>query len=108
MSDVKALFPIGKTQWRKWRAEQRIAFNETRAAGVPFNDAVKYVNELELVEVKIAPPPPPAPPKKKNVLDITEDVAEVAVALSGVTGATGVAIDGVKKTVKAVKGKKAK
>jgi len=32
MAEVKALFPIGKTQWAKWRTEQRIAFNETRAA----------------------------------------------------------------------------
>lgn len=74
---VKALFPIGKTQWAKWRPEQQIAFNETRAAGVPFPDAVKYVNELELVEVNIAPKP-----KKKNVFDIIEDVAEVAVAVA--------------------------
>ncbi len=58
MSEVKALYPIGKTQWAKWRAEQRIAFNETRAAGVPFADAVDYVNRLKLVEVNIAPLPP--------------------------------------------------
>ena len=79
MADVKALFPIGKTQWIKWRPEQRIAFNETRAAGVPFADAVKYVNELELVEVNIAPKP-----KKKNIFDIIEDVAEIAAAVSPV------------------------
>ena len=72
MADVKALFPIGKTQWAKWVPEQRIAFNETRAAGVPFADAVKYVNELELVEVKIAPQPEP----KKNFFDVVEDVVE--------------------------------
>lgn len=75
MAEVKALFPIGKTQWRKWRPEQKIAFNEARESGVPFNDAVKYVNELELIEVNIAPPPPP----KKNVFDVIEDVIEVAV-----------------------------
>ena len=75
MSEVKAQFPIGKTQWAKWRTEQRIAFNETRAAGVPFADAVKYVNELELVEVNIAPKPEPK--KKKNLFDIIEDVADV-------------------------------
>ncbi len=74
MAEVKALFPIGKTQWRKWRPEQKIAFNETREAGVPFNEAVEYVNRLELIEVNIAPPPPP----KKNVLDVIEDVIEVA------------------------------
>ena len=79
MADVKALFPIGKTQWAKWRPEQRIAFNETCAAGVPFSEAVKYVNGLQLVEVNIAPKP-----KKKNVFDIIEDVAEVAAAISPV------------------------
>ena len=79
MAEVKAQFPIGKTQWAKWRTEQRIAFNETRAAGVPFADAVKYVNELELVEVNIAPKPEPKPEpkKKKNLFDIIEDVADV-------------------------------
>jgi len=75
MAEVKAQFPIGKTQWAKWRTEQRIAFNETRAAGVPFADAVKYVNELELVEVNIAPKPEPK--KKKNIFDMIEDVADV-------------------------------
>jgi|GEM_PF-4892105 len=102
MADVKALFPIGKTQWSKWRAEQRIAFNETRASGVPFADAVDYVNRLELVEVNIAPPPP----KKKNILDVLEDVAEVATTVASV--ATGVApVVAVASTVvKATKGKK--
>jgi hypothetical protein len=74
MSEVKALYPIGKTQWAKWRAEQRIAFNETRAAGVPFADAVKYVNELELIEVNIAPKPEPK--KKSGLLRALEDTIE--------------------------------
>jgi hypothetical protein len=97
MADVKALFPIGKTQWAKWRPEQRIAFNETRAAGVPFADAVKYVNELVLVEVKIAPPPPPPlKKKKKNVFDIIEDVAEVAAAISPVVAVVKTVVKKVK------------
>jgi hypothetical protein len=96
MADVKALFPIGKTQWAKWRPEQRIAFNETRAAGVPFADAVKYVNELVLVEVKIAPPPPPPLKKKKNVFDIIEDVAEVAAAISPVVAVVKTVVKKVK------------
>lgn len=74
MAEVKAQFPIGKTQWAKWRTEQRIAFNEARESGVPFADAVKYVNELELVEVNIAP----KPKKKKSIFDVIEDVAEIA------------------------------
>ena len=72
MTEVKALFPIGKTQWRKWVPEQKIAFNEACAAGVPFADAVKYVNELELVEVNIAPPPP----EKSGLLRALEDTLD--------------------------------
>lgn len=92
MVEVKALFPIGKTQWRKWRPEQKIAFNEAREAGVPFNEAVEYVNELELVEVNIAPPPK----KKKSVFDVIEDAVEtvsdvVAVAAPVVAAAKTVA-----------------
>ena len=95
MSNVKALFPIGKTQWSKWRPEQQIAFNETRAAGVPFADAVKYVNELELVEINIAPPAP----KKKNIFDVLEDVVEtVSEVAEAATPVIAVA--------KAVRGKK--
>ena len=74
MADVKALFPIGKTQWAKWSDDQRTAFNEARAAGVPYNDAILGANQTQ-----------PAPkPKKKNVFDIIEDVAEVAAAVSPV------------------------
>lgn len=80
---VKALFPIGKTQWSKWVPEQKIAFNEARASGVPFADAVDYVNRLELIEVNIAPKP-----EKKSILDViedaVEDVADVAAAVSPV------------------------
>jgi hypothetical protein len=103
MADVKALFPIGKTQWIKWRPEQRIAFNETRAAGVPFADAVKYVNELELVEVNIAPKP-----KKKNVFDIIEDVAEAAVRVAEVASVVSPVVSVAKTVVKAATKKKAK
>ena len=71
MADVKALFPIGKTQWSKWSDDQRTAFNETRAGGVSFADAVEYVNELELVEVKIAPEP------EKNIVAEAPKAAKV-------------------------------
>jgi len=69
---VKALFPIGKTQWAKWSDDQRTAFNEARAAGVPYNDAILGANQTQA-----APKP-----KKKNVFDIIEDVAEVAAVVS--------------------------
>lgn len=109
MSEVKALYPIGKTQWAKWRAEQRIAFNETRAAGVPFADAVKYVNELELIEVNIAPKPEPK--KKKNVFDVLEDVAEAVVDVAEVVQTVTPAIAVAKTVARATRGapkKKAK
>ena len=90
MAEIKALFPIGKTQWRKWVPEQKIAFNEARASGVPFADAVDYVNRLE--------------PKKKNILDVLEDVVETVSEVAEV--ATPVLA--VAKTVKRVTKKKVK
>ena len=66
---VKALFPIGKTQWAKWSDDQRTAFNEARAAGVPYNDAILGANHTQTK-------------KKKNVFDIIEDVAEIAAVVS--------------------------
>lgn len=108
MSEVKALYPIGKTQWAKWRAEQRIAFNETRAAGVPFADAVDYVNRLKLVEVNIAPPPP----KKKNIFDkiedAMEDVVEVAETVTSVAAAVTPVVAVAKTVARATSKKKAK
>ena len=99
MAEVKALFPIGKSQWAKWRTEQRIAFNEARESGVPFADAVKYVNELELVEVNIAPKP-----KKKNLFDVIEDVAEIA----GDIAEVGAMVTPVAKVIRATTKKKGK
>jgi hypothetical protein len=84
---VKALFPIGKTQWSKWSDDQRTAFNEARAAGVPYGDAVVGANQTQTK-------------KKKSVLDIIEDVAEVAVAVAPVAA---VAKTVVKAAVKKVK-----
>jgi hypothetical protein len=93
MSEVKALFPIGKTQWRKWNDDQRTAFNEAMAEGVPFGDAVAGANQTQHGK------------PKKNVLDILGDVVETAVAVSSVVGAA----EGTVKVVKrAVRGKKAK
>ena len=84
---VKALFPIGKTQWLKWSDDQRTAFNEARAAGVPYMDAIASTNALKK--------------KKKNVLDIIEDVAEIAAVVSP-------AVSVAKTVVKAAVKKKAK
>lgn len=78
MADVKALFPIGKTQWLKWSNDQRTAFNEARAAGVPYMDAIASTNALKK--------------KKKNVLDIIEDVAETAVRVAEVAAVVSPAV----------------
>lgn len=107
--DVKALFPIGKTQWRKWVPEQKIAFNEARASGVPFADAVDYVNRLELVEVNIAPPP-----KKSGLLRALEDTIDGLNSVGEVVGAVTHVVEvatpmvAVAKTVKRAAKKKAK
>jgi hypothetical protein len=98
---VKALFPIGKTQWAKWRPEQQIAFNETRAVGIPFADAVDYVNRLQLVKVNIAP-------KKKNVFDRIEDVAEAVAHVAEVAAMVSPAVSLAKTVIKAKAKKKAK
>ena len=67
MADVKALFPIGKTQWSKWSDDQRTAFNSLREQGKDFNTAVALANKTqEQPEVKatVAPAKKPAPKKK--------------------------------------------
>jgi len=73
MTEIKALFPIGKTQWAKWKDKQKVAFNEAREAGVPFADAVEAANAL----------------KGGGLLGVLKDVAEVATTVSSV--AVGVA-----------------
>ncbi len=91
---VKALFPIGKTQWSKWNDEQREAFNEARAAGVPYMDAITSTNALKK--------------KKKTVLDFIEDAAETAVRVADVAAVVSPAVSMAKVMVKSAKKKKAK
>jgi hypothetical protein len=91
---VKALFPIGKTQWAKWSDDQRTAFNEARAAGVPYMDAIASTNALQK--------------KKKNILDVIEDVAETAVRVAEVAAVVSPAVSIAKTVVKAATKKKAK
>ena len=94
MADVKALFPIGKTQWIKWSDDQRTAFNEARAAGVPYMDAIISTNASKK--------------KKKNVFDIIEDVAETAVRVAEVAASVSPAVTMAKVMVKSATQKKAK
>ena len=88
---IKALFPIGKTQWLKWNDDQRTAFNEAREAGVPFNDAVQAANQTVAA-------------KKKSVIDVIEDavetVTEVAEVAAKVTPVIAIAKSVIKSTPK--------
>lgn len=67
---IKALYPIGKTQWSKWNDDQKTAFNEARAAGVAYADAIDAANNTKHE-------------KKHGVLNVLKDVAEVAAVVSG-------------------------
>ena len=77
MTEVKALFPIGKTQWSKWKDKQKIAFNEAREAGVPFADAVEAANSMKSGGLLGA---------LKDVADVATTVAGVAVSVAPVVG----------------------
>jgi hypothetical protein len=90
MANVKALFPIGKTQWSKWSDDQRTAFNEARAEGIEYADAVAGANQTQTK-------------KKKNVFDIIGDVAETAVRVGEVAASVSPALAVAKTLVKKVK-----
>jgi hypothetical protein len=91
MTEVKALFPIGKTQWAKWKDKQRVAFNEARAAGVPFMDAVAVANQA----------------KGEGLLGVLKDVAEAAEAVAGVAVALNPVVGVATTVVRATRKKKA-
>mgnify|MGYP003340928809 CR=1 FL=1 len=95
MSDVKAEFPIGKTQWAKWNDEQKTAFNEARAAGVPFADAIQAANQTE-------------GKKHHGLLGVIENIADVATEVAGVVTSVAPVVAVAKTVVKATKGKKGK
>lgn len=103
MADVKALFPIGKTQWAKWSDDQRTAFNEARAAGVPYMDAIADASRDGWVTLKGE-----TPKKKKNIFDIIEDVAETAVRVAEVAASVSPAVTMAKVMVKSATQKKVK
>lgn len=85
---VKALFPIGKTQWAKWSDDQRTAFNEARAAGVPYNDAIQAANETRA--------------SKKNILDVIENAVEDVTDVASTVGSVAAAVSPVLAVAKAV------
>lgn len=74
---IPAVFPIGKTQWRKWTDAQRGAFNRLRSDGVPHLTAIKQVNSGEAFApalaktektetVRTKTPPAPRKPRTKK------------------------------------------
>lgn len=96
---VKALYPIGKTQWAKWNDTQRTAFNEAREAGVPYNDAIQAANQTVAA-------------KKKSFFDMVEDavedVADVASTVGSVAAAVTPVVAVAKTVAKVAKGGKKK
>lgn len=71
---VKALFPIGKTQWAKWGDDAREAYNKMRAQGFTHETGVAEANAVQekarnaVAEASesetVAPVETPAAPKK--------------------------------------------
>lgn len=47
MAEVKALFPIGKTQWRKWGDEARTAYNNMRSKGYSHETGLAEANAVQ-------------------------------------------------------------
>lgn len=102
MSEVKALFPIGKTQWAKWNDDQRKAFNMLRHQGKSLDASVAYINSPGFADITGAEPEPKK--KKKNLFDVIEDVAEIA----GDIAEVGAMVTPVAKVIRATTGKKGK
>lgn len=64
---VKALFPIGKTQWAKWDEMQRRAFNTLREQGKSFDDAVALASSMADVFEPFEPKTEEPKPETKAV-----------------------------------------
>jgi hypothetical protein len=73
MAEVKAQFPIGKTQWAKWSDVQRGVFNLLRDGGMPHDEAVKEASCTGWVEFK----PEVALPEEPVEAETVEAVAPV-------------------------------
>ena len=103
MATVKALYPIGKTQWAKWNEMQRRAFNALREQGKSHDDAVALANSMIDVFEEFEPKK-----KKANIFDVLEDVAEAVVDVAEVVQTVSPAIAVAKTVVRATRKKKAK
>ena len=94
MATVKALYPIGKTQWAKWGDEAREAYNHTRNLGYTHETGVAEANAVQ------------AKPKKKSIFDVVGDVVEAVEDVAEVVEAVTPVVAIAKTVVKATKGKK--
>jgi hypothetical protein len=113
MAEVKAQFPIGKTQWAKWTDEQRKAFNILCARGRSISGAVEYINGPDFGPGDDDEPElKPVPKKKKHgflgaledtleglkkVEDVVETVADVAAAVTPVVAVAKTVVKATKK-----------
>jgi hypothetical protein len=94
MATVKALYPIGKTQWAKWGDEAREAYNHMRNLGYTHETGVAEANAVQ------------AKPKKKGIFDVIGDVVEAVEDVAEVVEAVTPVVAIAKTVVKATKGKK--
>lgn len=90
---VKALFPIGKTQWSKWGDEAREAYNHMRNLGYTHETGVAEANAVQ------------AKRKKKSIFDVIEDVVDVVEDVADVAAAVSPVIAVAKTVAKATKKK---
>lgn len=97
--EVKAEFPIGKSQWRKWGNEAREAYNKMRRQGFSHETGVAEANA---VEAKMRSKP------KKDIFDILEDVVETVADVAEVVETVAPAVAVAKTVARATRKKKAK
>lgn len=103
MSEVKALYPIGKTQWAKWNDPARNAYNSMRAKGYSHETGVAEANAVQGKHKSGG-----LLGALRDIVNVVEDVAEVAETAVGVVEAVTPMVAIAKTVVKATTKKKAK
>jgi hypothetical protein len=74
---IPAVFPIGKTQWRKWNDAQRGEFNRLRADGVPHQEAINKVNAGVVDTPDLSPKPAPSDAIQTQAEDVEPPLTPV-------------------------------
>lgn len=100
---VKALFPIGKTQWAKWGDDAREAYNKMRRLGFTHETAVAEANAVQAKRNE--------KPKKSffdAIEDAVEEVQDAAETVAGVAAAVTPVVTVAKTVARVTKGKKGK